>query len=96
MKRFILALLALIGLVAQAAPAQARLGAVGGGVSSAQVGLAVQRQVPAQKLAACRAIPVQPTGEITGLLRETGRPSATAPAAFVAPTVRLKTDRARE
>jgi disulfide bond formation protein DsbB len=92
MKRMILALLALIGLVAQPATLQAR----GFGGGAAQVGTLAGVQVQAQKLAAHSEVSAQPKAEIAGQLSETLVSGiATTPTPLVA-TVFIKVDRSRE
>ncbi len=92
MKRMILALLALIGLVAQPATLQAR----GFGGTAAQVGTVAGVQVQAQKLAAHSEIPAQPKAEIAGKISETRVTGMAATPAPLVASVLIKVDRSRE
>ena len=92
MKRFIIALLALLGLVAQGAPVSARLG----GTAAAQHGAVLEQNVQRQKLVARQAV------------RQSGfaQPERRGEASFSvldgtfktvrAPTVNIGIDRARQ
>lgn len=92
MKRFILALLALLGLVAQAAPAQAR---VCGG-SRTEVGAVVALGAPGQGLVAqeqaCKTVSLRPVGDQANAAHQAFE-NASAP---LTATVQLQADRARE
>ena len=92
MKRMILALLALIGLVAQPATLQAR----GFGGGAAQVGTVAGVQVQAQKLVSHSEIPAQPKAEIAGQISETLVSAIAASSAPLVASVLIKVDRSRE
>lgn len=92
MKRMILALLALIGLVAQPATLQAR----GFGGGAAQVGTVAGVQDQAQKLAAHSEVSAQPKADFAGQISETLISGIAGIAAPLVATVLIRIDRARE
>ncbi len=92
MKRFIIAFLALLGLVAQAAPVSARLG----GTETAQHGVVLGQAVQRQKLVAQPAVRqggyARPVRRAAGSIAVRARTFLTVPAA----TVNIGIDRARQ
>lgn len=91
MTRFLLAFLALLGIVAQTAPAEARIR----GAQAAEIGLVVRSASEITRTARVQAGQAAFAPTLPGL-REVSR-GGEAPAASVpVATVRLKVDRARE
>lgn len=90
MKRFVLALLALLGLVAQAAPVQARVC----GVGAPQVVLVDRGQ--GRALVAQATASEAPMAQADRAVRDCALPRADRKKPVYIPTVQLKADRARE
>ncbi|MEO7384419.1 MAG: hypothetical protein ABIU18_05750 [Novosphingobium sp.] len=92
MKRFVIAILALLGLVAQAAPVSARLG----GMEAAQHGVVLGQNVQGQKLVVQRA--VRQAGYVRPERREVANIAVQTVtfAAVPVATVHIGIDRARQ
>lgn len=90
MKRYVLALLALLGLVAQAAPVQARVC----GLGTAQVVVVDRSQ--GRALAAQSVASEAPVAQGEKAVRDCAAPRADRKKPVYIPTVQLKADRARE
>ena len=91
MTRFLLALLALLGIVAQAAPAEARVCG-----QAAQVRLIGVSAVAASTLAARPTATAPRLAPVRGEAFVYGTAPLATPVAAPAPAVRIKVDRARE
>jgi len=95
MKRIVLALLALLGLVAQSAPLQARICGTGGSEIGAQVGVVIAARPQGQALGASTVAGDAAVSNLDQRTRECAQPVERRRPVYI-PTVQLRVDRALE